>query len=113
MSFAWLFFRAGSIHEAHEILQNMFAENNWTILFDGSLYELGIARNYMNVLLASILLLFVVDYHKYNGRDVADLFLSQGWWFRVSGIMLLLFSILLYGCYGELYDVQEFIYFQF
>lgn len=33
--------------------------------------------------------------------------------FRVSGIMLLLFTILLYGCYGELYDVQQFIYFQF
>ncbi len=113
VSFAWLFFRAGSIHEAHEILQNMFAENNWTILFDGSLYELGVARNYMNVLSASILLLFVVDYYKYKEKDAADLFLRQGWWFRISGIMLLLFSILLYGCYGELYDVQEFIYFQF
>lgn len=113
ISFAWLFFRAGEISQAKEILANMIRDNNWVILFDGSLYELGVARNYMNILLASILLLFVVDYHKYRGKDVADLFLKQGWWFRVSGIMLLLFTILLYGCYGELYDIQQFIYFQF
>ena len=111
--FALIFFRAGSIQEAFELLKNMFAVNNWTILFDRSLFRLGVERNYMNVLLASVLLLFVVDYQKYKERDVAALFLRQGWWFRVSGIMLLLFGIILYGCYGELYDIQEFIYFQF
>lgn len=113
ISFAWLFFRAGGTSHALKMLRQMLAENNWIVLLDGSLYELGVARNYMNVLLASILLLFVVDYHKYHGKDVADAFLRQGWWFRVSGIMILLFTILLYGCYGELYDIQQFIYFQF
>lgn len=113
VTFAWLFFRAGGISHAKEMLVNMVCDNNWVILFDGSLYELGVERNYMNILLASILLLFVVDYHKYRGKDVVDLFLKQGWWFRVSGIMLLLFTVLLYGCYGELYDIQQFIYFQF
>lgn len=113
VSFAWLFFRAGGLHHALEILKNMFRENNWIILFNGSLYELGVERHYMNVMLGSILLLFAVDYQKYHGKDVADVFLKQGWWFRVSGIMLLLFTILLYGCYGEMYDIQQFIYFQF
>lgn len=100
------FFRAGELDRAIGLLAGMFSVNNWMILFDGSLYELGVAKNYMNILMASILLLFAVDYQKYRGKDVADLFLRQGWWFRVSGIMLLLFTILLYGCYGELYDVQ-------
>lgn len=113
VTFAWLFFRAGELDHAKELLGSMFSVNNWMILFDGSLYELGVARNYMNILLASILLLFTVDYQKYQGKDVAELFLKQGWWFRVIGIMLLLFTILLYGCYGEMYDVQQFIYFQF
>lgn len=113
VTFAWLFFRAGELDQAKELLGSMFRVNNWMILFDGSLYELGVARNYMNILLVSILLLFAVDYQKYQGKDVAELFLKQGWWFRVSGIMLLLFTILLYGCYGEMYDIQQFIYFQF
>lgn len=113
VSFAWIFFRSGELDVALEMLKSMIRQNNWTILFDGSLYGLGVEKHYMNVLLESMLLLFVVDYHKYHGRDVADIFLKQGWWFRVSGIMLLLFMVLLYGCYGELYDVQQFIYFQF
>lgn len=113
VTFAWLFFRAGELEIAMKTLVNMFRVNNWTILFDGSLYELGVGKNYMNVLLESIALLFTVDYHKYHGKDVADVFLRQGWCFRVIGIMGLLFMILLYGCYGEMYDIQQFIYFQF
>lgn len=113
VSFAWLFFRAGELDRAREVLVNMLRENNWVILFDGSLYELGVAENYMRVLLGSILLLFLVDYYKYQGKDPADWFLEQGWWFRLCGIMTLIFTILLYGCYGEMYDIQQFIYFQF
>lgn len=113
VTFAWLFFRSGGLAVSLEILKNMISCGNVTILFDGSLYELGVARNYMNVLLASIIVLFIVDYHKYHNKDVLELFLKQGWWFRVSVIMVLIFTILLYGCYGELYDTQQFIYFQF
>lgn len=113
VTFAWLFFRAGTLRNAYKLLVNMFTHNNWMILFDGSLYGLGVARNYMNVMLVSILALFTVDYHKYKGRDVAGIFLRQGWLFRVTVIMAMLFTILLYGCYGEMYDVGQFIYFQF
>lgn len=113
VTFAWLFFRAGDLHNALEVLRNMFGTRNWTVLFDGSLYGLGVARNYMCVLLASILALFIVDYHKYQGKDMAALLLKQGWWFRVLIYMVMIFTILLYGCYGEIYDTQQFIYFQF
>lgn len=113
VTFAWLFFRAGELSKSIEILGHMFSINNWYVLFNGSLYELGVARNYMNVLLIAILTLFVVDYQKYRGKDVIGMFLKQGWWFRIMCIMLMLFTILLYGCYGEMYDIQQFIYFQF
>lgn len=113
ITFAWLFFRADGMYNAYEILVNMFRLNNGMILFDGSLYTLGVARNSMNILLLSIAALFIVDYHKYHDKDVVGLLLKQQWYFRTMIIMLLVFTILLYGCYGELYDVQQFIYFQF
>lgn len=113
VTFAWLFFRAGGLKQSMEMIGSMVSCNNWTIFFDGSLFELGVARNYMTVLIMAIVVLFRVDYHKYHGRDVADMLLSQGWYFRVSVYMMMIFSILLYGCYGELYDTQQFIYFQF
>ncbi len=113
VTFAWLFFRAGGLEDAKLMITNMFRINNWMILFDGSLYGLGVEKNYMNILLGSIFVLFFIDYYKYHGKDVAEVFLEQGWWFRVICIMLLIFTILLYGCYGELYNIQQFIYFQF
>lgn len=113
VTMAWLFFRSGELDISFEMIRKMFSCNNWLVLFDGSLYELGVARNYMHVLLAAILVLFVVDYQKYHGKDVAEAFLRQGWWFRMLAIMILIFTILLYGCYGTLYDTQQFIYFQF
>lgn len=113
VTFAWLFFRAGGLGAACEIITNMFHIDNWMILFDGSLYKLGVAKNYMNVLVVSILILFLVDHQKYQGKDVAEWLLKQGWALRVCIYMFLIFTILLYGCYGEMYDTQQFIYFQF
>lgn len=113
VTFAWLFFRAGSMHEAYRLLQLMFSSNNWMVLFDGSLSKLGVADNHMKVLVVSIISLFIVDYKKYVGKDMVEVFFRQGWCFRVLIYMLLVFSILLYGCYGTMYEVQQFIYFQF
>lgn len=113
VSFAWLFFRAGGIRSAVFLLQNMIRDIDLTILVDGSMFGLGIEREYFYILLFSIVILFYVDYRKYKGNDVAELLLKQGWWFRTLVEMLLLFGIMLFGCYGEMYDAQEFIYFQF
>lgn len=113
VTFAWLFFRSGGLDEAENILSCLRHCDNWLVLLDGSIYELGIGRHYMGVLMLSILTLFIVDYQKYKGKDAVALFYSQNWCFRVIAILMLVFVILLYGCYGRIYDIQQFIYFQF
>lgn len=113
VTFAWMFFRSGGLDEAKVILGSMCRLDNWLILLDGSLYELGIGRHYMGVLMLSVLTLFIVDYQKYKGKDVVALFYRQNWCFRVTAILILVFVVLLYGCYGKIYDIQQFIYFQF
>ncbi len=79
VTLAWMFFRASGLKDAILILRDMCSCMNWTILFDGSLYELGVARGPMNMLLMAIVALFAVDYLKYKGHDVAELFLKQDW----------------------------------
>lgn len=113
VTFAWLFFRAGELDVAMETLANMFSVFNPGIFFDGSLYELGLDRKGINVLLASIIVLFIVDYHKYQERDLIEFVLKQGYWFRYLIYAALFFTILIFGCYGETYNSQQFIYFQF
>ena len=114
VTFAWLFFRSGEFEVALDVLKNMCRFDNLAGVLEGSLStEILGGKIYMNILMVSILALFIVDLYKYNGKDVAELFLAQKWWFRTLMIMLMIFTILLFGCYGEIYDIQQFIYFQF
>jgi len=112
VSFAWLFFRSGGLTYALVMLRELKVIN-WQIIFDGSLYTLGVSREEIYMLLLAIVVLMYVDYKKYRGIDVADLLLAQGWWLRTLIIITLVLSILLFGCYGEIYDTKQFIYFQF
>lgn len=112
IDFAWLFFRAGSSAKALELIKSV-RQMDWMILINGSLYNLGVPIGYFRVLLLAIVLLFWVDGKKNKGIDVAERFLVQRWWFRAVSEVFLITIILLFGCYGELYDTTQFIYFQF
>lgn len=111
--FAWLFFRANGLSNSKVLLHEMISHRNWFALVDQSIFEMGITRDYWHVLIIAISILGIVDYQKYRGKDVVDRFFAQNWWFRASAIIFLLLYIILFGCYGNTFDVQQFIYFQF
>lgn len=110
---AWILFRAGGIRPALLAFRSMFSTFNPFIFFDGSVFTLGVDKNYMAILMVSILILAIVDIQKYKGIDVVDRFFAQSPTFRLIAELSLVFAIVLFGCYGEMYDVQQFIYFQF
>lgn len=109
---AWVFFRAGDFSDAFLMLRDML-RFDWIAIFDGSIFALGVEREYLRILCAAILLLAYMDYRKYKGVDMAAALLGQRWWFRILAEVGLLLVILLFGCYGVEYDTSEFIYFQF
>lgn len=111
-AFSLLFFRAGSMAGVKEVFGNLFCFN-WTVLFDGSLYQLGVGKEMFGVMMLAIVALFCYDYKRYCGVDMAAVLLQQKWWFRALVYVGILFVILLFGCYGVEYDTQQFIYFQF
>lgn len=113
VTFAWLFFRAGNLHASLQLVKNMCSEFNWTIFMDGSFYQLGVSRDYLFVTYIAIIILAIVDWLKYKEIKVADAVLEQGWWFRAICFVGLVIVTLLFGCYGLMYDTQQFIYFQF
>lgn len=112
-AFAWLFFRAGSMSSARMLLEGILSDLNWTVLFNKSIYRLGVSEDYFHVLLISVALLAFIDRLKYKGINVTAAFFRQRWWFRALAEAALLLFIILFGCYGSAYDVQQFIYFQF
>lgn len=112
VSFAWVFFRMGNLPDSVGVIKQMMVWD-FGALWDGSLYGFGITKEYLHALLIFIGILLCVDYHKYRGTDVADVLLGQEWWLRVVLFAGLILVILMFGCYGVVYDTQQFIYFQF
>jgi len=113
-TFAWIFFRAESLTQAYSYISRIFTKPDWNVLADGTVYQLGLNRVEMNILISSLWILFAVDLIKYRKRETLDVFLSrQCVWFRWLAVAVLFAFIFLFGIYGPGFDAGQFIYFQF
>ena len=111
---AYIFFKVPTAADGLRYLKRMVTKWNPWVLFDGSLYTLGITEKYMHVLFLALLLLFAVDRVKEKRHMEADVWLAeQCVWFRwlvmLGGIM----AVIVFGAYGPAYDAENFIYFNF
>lgn len=114
VDFAWIFFRAGSLKIALDYCKRIFTKWDPWSLFNGEIYTLGLDITEFNILVVSVLILFLADLIRYiKKQDVAVFLSEQCIWFRWSAVILLIGAILVYGIYGIQFDSSQFIYFQF
>ena len=111
VDFAWIFFRANTFSDAIGIIKNMFVFNPW-VLFDGSLYNLGLDQKDFIVGILAIFVLIIVSLLRRNTRLIS-LIGNQNIIVRWVFYFTFLYSILIFGIYGPGYEAQQFIYFQF
>ncbi len=109
----WIFFRAKSLSNAVDIINNIFTSNNISILFDGSLFNCGLDAPNFVLLIVSLLILFISDLLKNNNIIISEIILKQDLWFKYLAIIFIIFFILIFGMWGNLYNHSQFIYFQF
>ena len=111
-SFALIFFRATSVSNAIEIIKSIFNFNIY-ILFDRtSLFNAGLDRYDFEILIISLVVLFSVQLLARSGSIREKLF-KQNIVFRWIILFSLIFSIIIFGCYGPGYDSTIFIYGRF
>lgn len=104
-----LFFRAASVGDALAMLKGAVTVWNPHVVWDGSVFDLGLDAIEAVVTVLSLLLLFAVSVmqQKEGVRDrIARRALPVRWilWYA------LLFAVILLGCYGPGYSASEFIY---
>lgn len=113
-TFACVFFRAGDVGVAGRVFSSMKTNGiDLVRIIDGSIFDMGLEKGYVQVMLWSILILGVVDYIKYKNIKILDVFFEQQWIGRLIIELFLFFMIVLFGKYGTIYDTSAFIYFQF
>ena len=112
INITWIFFRADNMSIAVSMLHSMVTVFNPWVLFDGTLFNLGMDSKDFMVALISIGILWVVDYAHTKG-SVREWISKQNLVFRWGLYYVAIFSILIFGIYGPGYDAAAFIYFQF
>lgn len=111
---AWIFFRADSIGNAFIYIRRMFTNWNPWVLFDQSMYRIGLDQLEVKILIIAVLVLFLVDLLKYmKNITISEFLLKQNLWFRWIIVIVIIMSILVYGIYGIQFDSSKFIYFDF
>ena len=113
-TYAWIFFRAGSLFHALLYTKQIFTRWNPWVLFDESLYNFGLDKKEVTVLFVSILALIIVDLLRYFKEMTLGQFLKeQNLVFRWIVMITLVLVIIIYGEYGINFDSAQFIYFAF
>ena len=113
VDFSWIYFRADSLKTAHAVMSSIIHADNPWILFDGSLYQLGMDEKNFRMMLLCIALLIAVDLCSRLGIFVRKILLRQDYPVRWMVFVVSVIFILVFGMWGTQYDANSFIYFQF
>ena len=106
-----LFFRAHGFRNALLMIKLSVASFNPWIFFDGSMYELGLDVTDWHILavfLGIVAITGLISFYK--KQTISELLSHQNLLFQWALIILLIYSIVIYGCYGVGFDSQSFIY---
>ncbi len=108
--FAWVIFRAESLRASIVMLKSMiFSINPW-ILFDDSLFNLGLSWKECVVLAISIAVFFSISKMQEAGNIICDIINKQNIIFRWAIYLLAIWVIWIFGTYGYGYNAKDFIY---
>ena len=99
--------------QAVEMIKSIFTKYTPWILFDGSLYNLGLSMKEIHIMIISIIILTVADFIKWRGHSVREWINKQELWFRWTFYIISFFSVLIFGIWGPEFKESAFIYFQF
>lgn len=113
VDFTWIFFRADNLTMAVGVIKQLFSSFNLSVLFDKSLYTMGLSQLDFTIGLISIFILLAVDILHERKVRIRSWILKQNLWFRWTIYFGAIFTILIFGFYGPNYDAAQFIYFQF
>jgi D-alanyl-lipoteichoic acid acyltransferase DltB (MBOAT superfamily) len=111
--FSKFFAMSRSAGQAIIMIKRMLLHFNPSILFNGAVYDMGLSKPSLAVLLLSIALFFIVSLMQENGIRVRHFIDSQNLVFRWALYFAAIFTVLIFGVYGPNVDAASFVYQQF
>ena len=107
---AWIIFRADSLRKGLSMIKSIFTVYNPWILFDDSLFSLGLSWKELMILLLSLMILFWVSGKQEKGVGIREMVLRQPLMIRWLIYIAVIVTIVVFGTYGFGFNAQDFIY---
>ncbi len=101
---------ATSVSDGADYFRCLFKTWNPWVLFDGSLYNLGVTQPQFFVVVFSLLLLLLVSSLQEKGMSIRAELDKQNLVFRGMIFIVFIYAIVLFGVYGSGYDASAFAY---
>ncbi|MFP3154165.1 hypothetical protein LQZ18_06965 [Lachnospiraceae bacterium ZAX-1] len=109
-SLAVSFGRRESLFDGFAAWKTLFTQWNPWVLFDDTLFELGLDRKDFDVMAAGLIVVLIVSMLQGKYGSVRQLIAKQNLAFRWMVYLALFFAVLVLGCYGSGYNMADFIY---
>lgn len=113
IDFSWIFFRADTITNAFKAIKSIFTQFNPWVLFDGSLYTVGLNQKNFQLMWIAIGILIIADICKYKGIIIREKIEQQILPIRWLIYLIAILGVTIFGVWGPGYNAANFIYFQF
>ncbi|MBQ7565121.1 MAG: MBOAT family protein [Lachnospiraceae bacterium] len=111
--FSTIFFRAQGAGEAFDMIRRIVTDLSPSSVLAGMQYSYGLDESNFKLLALSVLVLMLADYCKYRGICIRERLKRQEAWFRILTVAASILFIVVFGVWGNAYNAQSFIYFQF
>lgn len=113
VDFSWIFFRASTVEDSFAMIESLFTADNFSIFFDGGIYQCGLGEKDFKLMLICIVILLIADTFKHFGKSVRAYLQKEPYILRCLVLIVSILFILVFGIWGSGYDAANFIYFQF
>lgn len=112
--FGMLIFRADTLNVAFSMFKSIPKIHDIEMLFDGRMWSIGcMTSGDWKVLIVATLVFAIISILQEHGFKIRESLNRQNILFKWAVLITLIVSIIIFGIYGEGYNVQSFIYGQF
>lgn len=114
VTIAWIFFRVPTIVDGFGYIGRMVSQFDLSYVLANGIHDIGIDNRDALALAIAFLLLIVVSLYKYNKNEsITDVLMRRPAILRIAVILLLVFTVLIFGEYGPGAYSVPFVYAQF
>lgn len=110
---AWIFFRAESLLDSLRIVKKIVFDFSLDEFFGNATNLYGLDISNIKVLFFSIMILLISDFFKSKNISIREKILESDIPVKISAFVAGTVFILVFGIWGNSYEVSNFIYFQF